>query len=39
MLTRLHEPDFGRCWRCHALIPLGRLLALPYSRFYVHYAS
>lgn len=39
MLTRLHEPDFGRCWRCHALIPLGLLLLLPHSRFCVQCAS
>lgn len=30
-LTKLNDENFGRCVKCHQIIPLGRLLLMPQS--------
>ena len=30
-LTKLEDPDFGKCIRCNNDIPLGRILLLPHA--------
>ena len=37
-LNRIDESDFGKCLRCKNIIPLGRLLLMPGSRYCVHCA-
>ena len=37
-LSRLEDPEFGRCARCGNIIPTGRILLLPHSRFCVRCA-
>jgi DnaK suppressor protein len=39
MLDRVNDPDFGLCAKCHAPIPIKRLLLMPHSRFCVACAS
>ena len=38
-LNRINEPDFGLCAKCHGIIPLGRILLVPQSRFCVNCAK
>lgn len=38
-LSNIDDPDFGQCFKCHAEIPIGRILLVPHSRFCVNCAS
>jgi len=38
-LTQVHDKDFGLCARCKQLIPQGRLMLMPQSRFCVKCAQ
>jgi DnaK suppressor protein len=38
-LTKINEPDFGSCRRCHHQIPIGRILLLPQVTICVNCAS
>lgn len=38
-LSKLDEPDFGRCVRCSQAIPLGRILIVPESKCCVKCAA
>lgn len=38
-LTKINEPDFGLCRRCHQQIPIGRILLLPQVTICVNCAS
>ena len=38
MLTKVAEPNFGKCARCGSPIPLARLLLMPQSNFCVNCA-
>ena len=38
-LSRVDEPNFGKCYSCGHTIPLGRMLLVPHSKKCVHCAS
>jgi DnaK suppressor protein len=38
-LTKINEPDFGLCRRCHQQIPIGRILLMPQVTICVNCAS
>lgn len=38
-LSNLNEPDFGICAKCKHIIPIGRVMLMPHSRFCVNCAS
>lgn len=39
MLQSTSEPDFGLCAKCKAVIPIGRMLLMPQSRYCVNCAN
>ncbi len=38
-VTKINEPDFGKCRRCNNQIPIGRILLLPQITICVNCAS
>lgn len=38
-ITKINEPDFGKCRRCSSQIPIGRILLLPQITICVQCAS
>jgi len=37
-LSNINAPDFGVCAKCKKLIPIGRIMLMPHSRFCVNCA-
>jgi DnaK suppressor protein len=38
-LANINDPDFGICYKCKNIIPIGRILLMPQARFCVQCAS
>jgi len=38
-LSNINDPDFGVCFKCKNIIPIGRILLMPHARFCVQCAS
>ena len=39
MQNKINDADFGACIKCEQIIPFGRLLIRPHSKFCVHCAK
>ena len=37
-LSNIHDSDFGICHKCKSIIPIGRVMLMPQSRFCVNCA-
>jgi len=38
-LSNINDVDFGLCFKCHNLIPIGRILLMPHTRYCVNCAN